>query len=94
MPFGREVGLGPDDIVLNGEPGPVPQKAGHSTPTILANVLWPNGCIDKDAILVRVGLGPGHCVRWGPSSPSPRSTVPQFSAHVYCGQMVAHVSYY
>jgi len=30
-----------------------------------------------------------HCVRWGPSSSSPkrgRSPPPQFSAHVYCGQ--------
>jgi len=27
-----------------------------------------------------------HCVRWGPSSPSPKWHSPQFSAHVYCGQ--------
>jgi len=33
-----------------------------------------------------------HCVRWGPSSPK-KGTDPQFSAHVYCGQTVAHLSY-
>ena len=32
-----------------------------------------------------VGLCPGHCVRWGPSSPK-RGTTPQFSAHVRCSQ--------
>jgi len=29
MPFGREVGLGPGDIVLDGDPAPPPQK-GHT----------------------------------------------------------------
>jgi len=27
-----------------------------------------------------------HCVRWGPSFPSPKGHSPQFSAHVCCGQ--------
>jgi len=31
-----------------------------------------------------------HCVRWRFSSPGHS---PQFLAHVYCGQMVAHLSY-
>ena len=36
-----------------------------------------------------------HCVRWGPSSPhgNGHSSPPHFSAHVYCGQTVAHLSY-
>ena len=35
-----------------------------------------------------------HCARWEPSSPSPkRGCNPQFSADVYCGQTVAHLSY-
>jgi len=33
-----------------------------------------------------------HCVTLGPSSCT-RGTEPQFSAHVYCGQTVAHLSY-
>jgi len=43
MPFGKEVGLGPGHIVLDGDPAP------HSSPSLL-------------------------------------------SAHVYCGQTVAHLS--
>ena len=34
-----------------------------------------------------VGLVHGH------SSPAPKGHSPQFSAHVYCGQTVAHLSY-
>ena len=46
MPVGMEIGLGPDDIVLDGDPAP--HGKGHSNP--------------------------------------------QFSAHVYSGQTVAHLS--
>jgi len=42
MPLGMELGLGPDDFVLDGDPAPPPQKAGGA---------------------------------------------PEFSAHVYCGQL-------
>jgi len=41
----------------------------------------------KMTLDMEVGLGPGDCVRWGPSSPSPkRGQSPQFSDHFYCGQ--------
>jgi len=42
-----------------------------------------------------VGLGPGDIVLHGdPAPPTERGTAaPQFSAHVYCGQTVAHLSY-
>jgi len=41
-----------------------------------------------------VGLGPGHSVLDGdPALPPQRGTAPQFSAHVFCGQTVAHFSY-
>jgi len=36
---------------------------------------------------MQVGLiGPGHTVLDGDPAPPLQSTVPQFSAHVYCGQ--------
>jgi len=36
-----------------------------------------------------------HCVRWGPSYPSPeRGQSPQFSVHVDCGQTAACISWY
>jgi len=34
-----------------------------------------------------------HCVRWEPSCPHGKGhSSPHFSGHVYCGQMVAHLS--
>jgi len=40
-----------------------------------------------------VGLGPGHIVLDADPAPLPqRGTAPQFSADVYCGQTVAHIS--
>jgi len=44
MPLGREVGFGPGDIVLDGDPAP--PKRGHSTPATfwpMSDLLWPNG---------------------------------------------------
>jgi len=59
-------------------------------------VLWPNGGMDQDAIWYGGRPRPRrHCVRWGPSSPTERgtATASHFSALVYCGQTVAHLSY-
>jgi len=43
---------------------------------------------------MEIRLDPGHIVRWEPSRlPKGARTVPKFSAHVYCGQTVAHLSY-
>ena len=59
-------------------------------------VLWPNGWMDQDETWHggRPRLRP-HCVRWGPSSAplEKRGHPAQFSAHVYCGQTVAHLIY-
>jgi len=45
-------------------------------------------------LCMEVGLDPGHIVLDGePPSPTERSTAARhFSAHVYCGQTVAHLS--
>jgi len=63
MPLGREVDLGPGDIVLDCDPGP-PQK-GHS-PQFLAHI-----CCGEMAGWIKMPLGTevGHCVRWGSSYP-------------------------
>jgi len=43
---------------------------------------------------LQVGLGPGHIVLVGPSSPLQKGGgAPKFLADVYCGQTVAHLSY-
>jgi len=41
MPVGTEVGLGPGNIVLDGNPAP--PKEGHSPPIFGLRLLWPNG---------------------------------------------------
>ena len=61
MPLGREVGLGPSDIVLDGESSS--PKRGHSSPQFSAHVYcgekaeW-----TKMPLATKVGLGLGHIV--------------------------------
>ena len=54
----------------------------------------PNGWVDQDATWYGSRRRPRrHCVRWGSMQlRAERGTSPQFSAHVYCGQTVAHLS--
>jgi len=46
MPLGTEVGLGPGDVVLDGDP--VPPKRG-TPPDFGSCLLWPNAWMDEDA---------------------------------------------
>ena len=57
-------------------------------------VLWPNGWMDQSATWCEDRPRPRrHCLRWGPSSRHGKGHIrPHFWAHVYCGQMVAHLS--
>jgi len=86
MPLGMEVGLSPSDFVLDGDPAP--PKKGRSSPVFDARLLRPNSCMDQDATWYGFRPRPTrHCVRWGPSSPSPTAAQPpQFSANVRCSQ--------
>jgi len=45
MPLGMEVGLGPSDIVLDGDPAPLPKK-GAEPPIFGPCLLSPNGWMD------------------------------------------------
>jgi len=85
MKLGMEVVLGPGHIVLDGDPAPPPSK-GHS-PNFRPMSVVPLGR--------EVGLGPGNIVLGGHPTLSPKKghNSPHFSAHVYCGQTVAHLSY-
>jgi len=80
MPLGMEVGLGPIDFVLDGDPAPPPQKGAKPSN------FKPMSIVAKrlDGSTWHTG-GPRsrlHYARWGPSSPPQKgSEFPQFSAH-------------
>jgi len=74
--LGTQVGLDPGHTVLDRDPGLPPPK-GHSPTIFSRHLLW------HMAGWIKMPL----CVRWEPSSPSPkRGRGPIFSTHVYCGQ--------
>jgi len=47
MPFDREVGLGPGDFVLDGDPAALPKK-GAEPQIFVPCLLHPNGWMDQD----------------------------------------------
>ena len=69
MLFGTEVGLGPGDIVIDGDLAP-PRRRGIA-PIFGPCLLWPNGWMDQDATW-------SHCVRWEPSPPPQGAQPPIF----------------
>jgi len=92
MPLGSKVGPEPTDILLDGNPAPPPQKEGRP-PIFGPCLLCPNGRMDQHATWY--GGRPRtkrHCVRYGPSSPTPKKRRPQFSAHVYCAPTAAWIN--
>jgi len=93
MKLGTDIGLGPGQIVLDGDPAPLYPK-GHSPPIFGPCLLWSNGWLDQDATWTEAGLGPGDIMLDGDPAPLTRKGhSPQFSAHVCCGQTVVHLSY-
>ena len=71
MKLGMQVGLGPGHIVLDGDPALLPQRG--TPPIFNPYPLRPNGCIDQDFTWYGDRPRPRRlCVRWGPSSPSPK----------------------
>jgi len=69
------------------------RRSVRGIPTIVGN-LWPIGWMDQDATWQRGRPRPRpHCVRWGSSGdPAPTAAPSHSSAHIYCGQTVAHLS--
>jgi len=64
MPLLGEVGLGPNDIMLDGDPAPPPRKGGTAPPIFGPCLLWPNGWMDQDATWYRGRPWPRRrCVR-------------------------------
>ena len=71
IPLGMEIGLGPGDFILGGDPIPPPQKGGGAPfPIFGPFLLCPTGWMHQDG--TRYGGRPqprGLCVRCGPNSP-------------------------
>jgi len=91
---GTEVGLGGSDIVLDGDPDPLPKRG-------TARNFWPMSVMVKQLYMDQDGTWHGsgprfrpHCARWGPSSPPKKGHSPQFSAHVYCSWMHQNATWY
>jgi len=84
MPLGKELGLGPGDIVLDGDPqkGQIPPNFRHMSIAVKrldgSRCAWYGG---------RPRPWP-HCVGWGSSSPNKGHVQHplHFSAHVYSGE--------
>jgi len=85
MPLSREVGLSRSDIVLDGDPAPLPKR--WRSPQFSAYICcgqmagW-----NKMPLGREVGLSQSDIVLYGDQAPlRKRGRSPQFSAHVYCG---------
>jgi len=84
-----EVGLGPGDIALDGDP--TSPKGTQQPPVFGRCLMWPNSCMLHG---LRCSFVRPYCVWWKSSSPRKGHSIPHISAHVYCGQTVAHLSNY
>jgi len=88
-----EVGLSPGNFVLDGTQPP--HQKGVEPLIFGPCLLWTNGCMDQDASWYGGRPWPmrgrprptRHCVRWGPSSFSPKGAQPPIFGYVCCGQM-------
>jgi len=46
MPLGTEIGLGPEDIVLDRDPARLSKKGAEPPPNLGSRLLWPNDWMD------------------------------------------------
>ena len=95
MPLGMEVGLGPGDFVLNGDPA-TPEKRAHS----LTPNFWPMSIVVKrldgrrrHVIGTEVDLGPGHIILDWVSALRERGTAAPCFRPMSIVATVAHLSY-
>jgi len=94
MKLGMEAGLSPGHIVLDGDPVPLPKRG--TAPQFSAHV-----CCGQTAGWIKMALGtkvdlcPRDVVLDGDTTPPQKggNSIPHFSAHIYCGEMVVHLSY-
>jgi len=88
MKLGTEVGLDPGHIVLDGDLAP---QKGTQSPILDPCLLWPTAGWIKMPLGTEVYFGLGDIVLHG--DPRKGYSIPLFSASVYCGRTVVHLSY-
>jgi len=75
-PLGREVGLGPSNIVLDGDPAPPPKKWGRAPEFSTHVCCSATACFIRMQLGMEIGLGPGHIVLDGDPAPLKRGHSP------------------
>jgi len=95
MPLGMEVGLGPGDFVLDGDPAPPEKKVTAPTHRFLADVYCGQTAeLMKTLLGTEVDLGPGHIVLDGdPALPVKGAQQPHSFWPMSIVATVAHLSY-
>jgi len=78
MKLGRQVGLGPGHIVLDGDPAFAPPKGHSPPPQFSAHICWAHVYCGQTAAWIKmpigmeVGFGPGDFVLDGTPLPLPK----------------------
>jgi len=88
MPLARKVGLNPGDVVLDGDPAPLPEK--WQSPQFSAHV-YCGQTAGWITMPLGMEIGSAQATLWivldgDPALPPPKVHSPQFSAHVCCSQ--------
>jgi len=80
MPRDTEIGLGPGDFVLDGDPALIPLPKRGQSPQFSVHVYYgQTAAWIKMKLGMEVGLGPGHIVLDRDPAPPPyRGTAPNF----------------
>jgi len=79
MPLGSEIGHDPSNIVLDGDPAPLPRKRGTAAQFSTDVYCGQTARWIKMPLVMDVGLDPGHIVLDGdPCSPPPKGHSSQF----------------
>jgi len=77
MPFGKEAGLGPGDVVLDGDPALFPQRGiAPNFRSMSAVAKRMDG--SRYHLVGRQISAQLHCVRWGPNFRKPLSQIRAF----------------
>ena len=93
MPLGMKVHLGPGDIVLDGDPAPIPAQKRHS-PQFSAHVYCGHTAGWIKMVFGIVDFGPGYIVLDRDPAPLPeRGTAAPFFWPMSIVATVAHLSY-